>query len=47
MKFYPGRSDDGVNQNSDVNMGATVPYSYNYWQFNYGSVLVNTNRYFD
>ena len=47
MKFYPKRSDDGVDPNSDVNMGATVPYSYNYWQFNYGSVLVNTNRYFD
>ena len=47
MKFYPGRKGDTVNQSADVNMGATVPWSYNYWQFNYGSVLINTNKYFD
>ena len=44
MKFFPGKTDD---QKTEVNMGATVPYSTNYWQYHYGSVMVQANRYLD
>lgn len=47
MKFFP-KKDRRTEQTSDdveVNMGATVPYTYNYWTYHYGSVMVQSNLY--
>ena len=44
MKFYPGKSEP---KTTEVNMGATVPYSTNYWAYHYGSVMVQANKYFE
>ncbi|MEQ1505948.1 MAG: hypothetical protein ABMB14_27175, partial [Myxococcota bacterium] len=42
MKFFPGNSPE---RNIEVNLGATVPYMQNWWQFHYGSVMVQLNYY--
>ena len=43
MKFFPKKDSDDV----EVNMGASVPYSTNYWAYHYGSVMVQANKYFE
>lgn len=47
MKFFPSRRDTGVNENIQVDMGASVPYSTNYYAFHYGSILGQANIFFD
>ena len=52
MKFFPGRrAADGVdpqaNRQSEVNVGASVPYTTNYWQYHYGSIMGQVNYYTD
>ncbi len=47
MKFFP-KKDKRTDQQSDdveVNMGASVPYTYNYWTYHFGSVMVQSNLY--
>ena len=45
MKFFPKRDSGQVSDDVEVNMGASVPYSTNYWQFHYGSVMGQANIY--
>ena len=42
MKFFPGNSPD---RDKEVNLGATVPYTQQWWQFHYGSVMGQLNYY--
>lgn len=42
LKFFPGASAE---RNQEVNFGATVPYTQQYWQFHYGSVMGQYNYY--
>ena len=47
MKFFPKKDKrtDQVSDDVEVNMGANVPYSYNYWTYHLGSAMVQTNLY--
>ena len=45
MKFFPKKNGDDVSEDLEVNMGATVPYSRNYWSYHQGSVMASTNFY--
>jgi hypothetical protein len=41
MKFFPGTKD----KDKEVNVGATVPYMQQWWQFHYGSIMGQFNYY--
>jgi len=43
LKFYPG--SDPMNRNMEVNFGASIPFSQQYWQFHYGSIMGQFNYY--
>lgn len=47
MKFFPKKDKryDTVSDDVEVNMGANVPYSYNYWTYHLGSAIVQGNIY--
>ncbi len=47
MKFFPkkDRRTQATSDDVEVNMGASVPYSYNYWTYHLGSVMVQSNMY--
>lgn len=47
MKFFPSKKGTGVNENIQVDMGATVPYSTNYYSFHYGSIMGQANYFLD
>lgn len=47
MKFYPSKKGDTTEQNTEVNLGATVPYTVSYWQWHFGSVMGQVNYYPD
>ncbi|MEQ1570564.1 MAG: hypothetical protein ABMA64_33345, partial [Myxococcota bacterium] len=42
LKFFPGKT-----ANQEVNFGATVPYTQQWWQYHYGSIMAQYNRYLD
>lgn len=42
LKFFPGQSAE---RKQEVNFGATVPYTQQWWQFHYGSVMGQYNYY--
>jgi hypothetical protein len=42
LKFFPGNKPE---RNQEVNFGATVPYTVQYWQFHSGSVMGQYNYY--
>jgi hypothetical protein len=42
LKFFPGK---GAARDKELNMGATVPYAQQYWQFHYGSIMGQFNYY--
>ena len=39
LKFYPGTGATGVNRDMEVNVGASIPFLQEYWQFHYGSIM--------
>lgn len=40
LKFYPVEQDEG---RLEVNVGASVPYTFNYWMFHFGSIVTQVN----
>ncbi len=46
MKFFP-RQKAKHPENTEVNIGATVPYSSAYWQYHFGSINGQANFYLD
>jgi hypothetical protein len=43
MTFYPKKDGEEVSEKLNVDMGATVPYSRQYWAYHYGSVMGRVN----
>lgn len=43
LKFFPGK--EGGPRDKEVNLGATVPYAQQYWQWHYGSMMGQFNYY--
>jgi len=44
LKFYPGSGGAGSGD-MEVNLGASVPYTTNYWMYHFGSIMVQVNYY--
>lgn len=44
LKFYPLVGDLDLGQ-VEVNVGASVPYTANYWMYHYGSIMAQVNYY--
>lgn len=47
MKFFPSRKGDGVNENVQLDVGASVPFATNYYAFHYGSIVTQANLFLD
>jgi hypothetical protein len=45
MKFYPALKSMKKKKQMEVNFGATVPYTANWWMFHYGSIMGQMNWY--
>ncbi len=45
LKFYPGTGAIGEDRDMEVNVGASIPFSVQYWQFHYGSIMGQFNYY--
>ncbi|HHO54541.1 MAG TPA: hypothetical protein ENK18_27630 [Deltaproteobacteria bacterium] len=45
MKFYPTRATDPDSKDIEANLGATVPYNQQWWQYHYGSIMGQFNYY--
>lgn len=45
MKFYPTRASDPASKDIEANLGATVPYNQQWWQYHYGSIMGQFNYY--
>lgn len=46
MKFFPNRNAKDPDA-TEVNLGASVPYSSAYWQYHYGSLMGQANLYLE
>jgi hypothetical protein len=44
MKFFPGQKAKDP-EKTEVNLGASIPYSSAYWQYHYGSLMGQANIY--
>jgi hypothetical protein len=45
LKFYPASGPNADERNMEVNVGATIPFMQQYWQFHYGSIMGQFNYY--
>ncbi|MBX2800050.1 MAG: hypothetical protein KTR31_20400 [Myxococcales bacterium] len=45
MKFFPGRADQPDKRDIEANLGATVPYTQQWWQYHFGSIAGQFNYY--
>ena len=46
MKFFPAQPK-GKEDNLEVNMSSSVPYTSNYWMYHYGSIAAQMNYFMD
>ena len=46
MKFFPARKAKKP-ENTEINVGATIPYTNAYWQYHFGSLMGQANFYLD
>jgi hypothetical protein len=43
LKFYPASKATAADKDIEINVGATLPFMQQYWQYHYGSVMAQFN----